>query len=147
MQYVLVNVMSFTAALITQLWLIKWMKSEYKTNELHIKSENNITKTHLLITKMIVLMLVSLFVCASINTLMIFLMTNGTTIEGKMVDFLASIGMFTVIGLTLLLFLLGRRLRKVTYDYSKTYSLGLYIVYSSLYTYVLLSTVYAFTLI
>ena len=147
MQYVLVIVMSFAAVLNTQLWLIKRMKSAYAKNELHIKNEENIIKTHLLITKMIVLMLVSLFISASINTLMIFLLTNGSTIEGRLIDVLASIGMLAVIGLTVLLFLLGRRLREVTYDYTKTYSLGLYIMYSSLYTYILLSTIYAFTLI
>ncbi|MFH5881883.1 hypothetical protein [Liberiplasma polymorphum] len=132
MQYVLVIVMSFAAVLNTQLWLIKRMKSAYAKNELHIKNEENIIKTHLLITKMIVLMLVSLFISASINTLMIFLLTNGSTIEGRLIDVLVSIGMLAVIGLTVLLFLLGRRLREVTYDYTKTYSLGLYIMYSSL---------------
>ncbi len=143
---IIVVLMVFVLASILQVVFIKWGIKRYKERLAILDEIERRAPVQNMLVVVMVLMLASLLIGVIINTMVLLRMSEAGTIEGRTVDILASIGFFVAIGLSVSLTVLGQKLKKISFGMTPAL-LGVYVLYSVLYTALVLSTVYAVMLL
>ena len=143
MIYKLILVILLMLAIRIQIVVIKRARHLYVTQELYLESKQNIKQTHLLLTKSIAKILVSLVMIAIANALLIAGLSKQQPITGNLVDVFVSIGMGLVMVLSIVLLLLGKKVNKQTHQFTSSYILGICMMYSFLMILLIMATIYA----